>query len=866
MAFSRLVWGGVFLTFLCLAGASSGSIPSKGNLPERLRSYLEADPAGRPALFLEDADGLVPLTVTFFSEPGAVAVSGMEDAGVRFYYCSGGILHYNLRYPVRCDEGGLRRLDAALNVKSVCVPPMQKPVAMLDWTRVDIGAEPSWYHHPETWPLTGEGITIADIDSDIELFHPTFYRPDGGYYAWLDMDGDDTFTPGTDAVDLSGDGEITDDEIIRLVDAAAWRIYAWPPETLPGAGYDGLFTAGLDWLYLDVNHNGRRDFGYRPDDPDFPVTEDTPAYGEPLFIADDFNHNGALDPAEKLIRLGTCKLKAVLKGPGINEYIRGENLVEYPGAASNRDMSHATQALGIVGGGVPGLTRFTGIAPGAELVLASYSNLDYMVCLIWALEQSADIVLHEAGSWVDVFLDGSSYEEQTMDESTLEQGVIHINPSGNLGGSNKHAKVEVPAGETSQIGLVIPDWGGYYAFYWTMMSYLWRQPAVDLRLEMCSPGDVCDDFTDAGPRGMNIWDDTLFVQTHDYVSPRDTRKISAFMGDSLRIDRLPVGTWHLRITNPSEEDATVHVFITDDLMDWTYGVTAEEQDATDLYTVTHPGTADTSLNVAAYAGHGEDWGDPIRRGSYRWYSSQGPRIDEVMNLDVTAPDNPITSAPPMFDGMSWASYLEFGGTSGAGPHVAGGVGLILQADPSLAGELMRDAVRAGALVDVVVGEVPNNQWGWGKFRVGLTIFGEEIPENQPPTLSLRAPDEAFAGEPATLTPQASDPDGDESALRIRWDIGYDGTWDTDWIEVGSCDHVFEEAGQAEVKAMVRDERGLTAQAAVDFEVTLPAEEGPDVPDIPGDGVIEFVPELLEPSPDAGAVEVKGGACGCRMAL
>jgi hypothetical protein len=844
------------------------ALAAESKLPERILQYLEADPADRPALMLEDADGLVPVTLTFDGEPDAVVLSGLEEAGVHFYVTHHGILHYGPFYPARGDEGGLLAIGAAPAVSRVTAPSMQAPRPPLDWTRVDIGAEPAWYAAGEPWPLTGSGVTVADIDSGIEPFHPIFYRPDAGYFSWTDVDGDGLFAPGTDGVDLDGDGAITDVETVELVDAAAWRLYTWPPAPLEGLGYDGIFTPGLDWLYLDMNGNGRRDFGYNPDDPDFPVTEETPAYGEPLFVADDIDGSGTLDPGEKLIRLGTCKIRAAVLGPGLNEYVRGENLVEYAGAGSNWETAHATMALSIVGGGAAGLTRFAGIAPDAELLIASYTNLDYMVCLTWALEQEPDIVLHEAGSWVDQFLDGSSDDEQAMDLSASEDGVIHINPSGNLGGSDKHARVDVPAGETAEAGFTIPDWEGM-TFYWTMMSLLWRRTEAGLRFEMCSPEGLCGDFTSTGPSGTTIWDDTLYVLSTAATSPRGTRKLTTFFGDYAGREPIPTGAWRLRIINESSADVTVHVYVTDNFQDWTYGAFFEDPYATDLYTVTNPGTADSAINVSAYAGHGEeDWGDPVKRGSYRWYSSQGPRIDEVAIMDVAAPDNPITAAPPAVDGMSWGSYLEFGGTSGAGPHVAGGAALILQADPGLTGDLMREVMRESALVDEDVGAVPSDQWGWGKFRVDRAVLGEPAPPNEPPTLSLRPPESAFTGEPAIITPEAQDPDGDESAIEIRWDVEYDGTWDTDWALVGTFGNVYEEPGPVQVKAMVRDELGLSAQAVCAFEV-LARPEPEEVPE-------EAVEEPADPSgPEEGGgdeegaetppgLDVAGGGCACVM--
>ena len=66
-----------------------------------------------------------------------------------------------------------------------------------------------------------------------------------------------------------------------------------------GSGGGSSYQTYWDWLYADLNNNGMRDFG-----PAAGFTESDPTYGEPLFIALDDNHNGRIEPWEKLVALG----------------------------------------------------------------------------------------------------------------------------------------------------------------------------------------------------------------------------------------------------------------------------------------------------------------------------------------------------------------------------------------------------------------------------------------------------------------------------------------------------------------------------------------------------------------------------------
>jgi serine protease AprX len=109
-------------------------------------------------------------------------------------------------------------------------------------------------------------------------------------------------------------------------------------------------------------------------------------------------------------------------------------------------------------------------------------------------------------------------------------------------------------------------------------------------------------------------------------------------------------------------------------------------------------------------------------GNIAHFSSRGPvTADDSGRLkpDITAPGAYVRSSI-LGDGYGWAS-----GTSMAAPHVAGLAGLLISAQPALAGDvdeleslMTRSALPLKATVDcgdLGLDAVPNNTYGWGRI-------------------------------------------------------------------------------------------------------------------------------------------------------
>ena len=660
--------------------------------------------ANQPGLAEAVSDN-VTVTVKFDHVLSSAEIASFEQAGMRFFRVDGAVSHTGPFYAAHVPWNAIDALAARCDVLKLdaawrpCVYPC------LDVSAHDVQADSAWHHRdPLGAPITGKGRRIADFDTGIDVFHPSFFYADGDTFNWIDVDFSGSFSPGDDCVDLNRNGIADANEKLSYFDgwiydpAHVWGTYS--PSNL-GNGYQPRW----DWLFNDANSNGKRDFG-----PAAGFTESSPTFGEQVFIALDANGNGVLDPGEKLVALKTSKVYATMVTNAV-EHRRGVDLIQNEADVSG----HGSSVAGILAGGTVGRHIFTGIAPDAELLEGYFfSNNPISALIPWARSRGANVMLYEFGGFVWDYLDGSSSDEQLI--TAMNDTVIQVTPSGNLGRGHKHAISTVAAHDSVVLQITMPVVSGTM-LHELYSTNLWRTSLNNLTFRLKSPkgGMVTIAGSVSGVNGYYIWFDAS-------TSPRGTCAMHIYANDGSNPN--VTGTWELHVVNKTAGSIEVVSNVADDYTSWAGGAEFLSN-YTDQRNVTWPATADGafvngSYSTRGFEGYNGVGGGTIPVGQISAFSGRGVRIDGRHLLDIVSPGNyDVYTTRSSQDGAGYplGSYTQFSGTSAAGPHVAAACALVEQAFPSASMKDVAFLITSHAGTDAFTGSVYNDTWGWGKLRI-----------------------------------------------------------------------------------------------------------------------------------------------------
>ncbi len=118
------------------------------------------------------------------------------------------------------------------------------------------------------------------------------------------------------------------------------------------------------------------------------------------------------------------------------------------------------------------------------------------------------------------------------------------------------------------------------------------------------------------------------------------------------------------------------------------------------------------------------------------FSSRGPTADGRVKPDISAPGYDIPSAVNNKQYAGWMPdktllksvfrgdtqyWSAFNGTSMAAPHVTGIVALLLEVDPNLSADQVKEILKSTATVDSITGSVPNMKYGYGKVNAYAAV-------------------------------------------------------------------------------------------------------------------------------------------------
>ncbi len=546
-------------------------------------------------------------------------------------------------------------------------------------------------------PLTGKGVIIGDVDSGIDIFHPMFFFADGGDFKFIDVDGDGKLTPGTDGIDKNGNGSIDNDEVIRYQEI---RDNTWGMLSTMGQS-PNKYNPEFDFLYIDVNGNKKRDFG-----PKAGFSESDPTYGEQYFIAIDANKNGVIEAGETLTALKTSKVRAVRQRDDVIRR-RGVDLI----MTEEDKNGHGTGVAGLIVGGHYGVQKIHGIAPDAEIIVSSI-RYDYTPRFVrnftdlvgFLKDEKVNILLFEDGEWMWEFMDGSSPEEEMVNQMARD-GVTIIGGAGNMSGGNMVLIDKLKAGKevtytASCSGKPDEDVTKNDGVFF---SFLWRDAASNINFEIETPDGKSTGELTEGSGILKTGQYKIFYSRE--VSPKGT--VMMKFGASTQDSDIVRGKFKIKVT--SDKDQEIRGYVVDVTQSWSGNARWINSNAiTDESNICFPSTADSCMAIGAFV-YNVGWMDVV--GDLASYSSKGYNITGKLGVDITGPGHSTFSTEKN------NSYQIFSGTSSAAPHVVGTAALLLQYDPTLTHEQVRKIILNSAKKDNFTGNVPNADWGYGKLDI-----------------------------------------------------------------------------------------------------------------------------------------------------
>ncbi|NOS84647.1 MAG: S8 family serine peptidase [Ignavibacteria bacterium] len=546
-------------------------------------------------------------------------------------------------------------------------------------------------------PLTGKGVIIGDVDSGIDVFHPMFFFADGGEFTFVDVNGDGNLTVGEDGLDINGDGKIESSEVLRFQEI---RDNTWGMLSSLGQ-VSGKYNPEFDFLYVDVNGNKKRDFGTKAG-----FKESDPSYGEQFFISIDENKNGKIEAGEKLVGLKTSKIRSVRQRDDIVRR-RGIDLID----TEEDKNGHGTGVAGLIIGGHYGVQKIHGIAPDAEMVFSSI-RYDYTPRFVrnftdlvgFLRDEKVNILLFEDGEWMWEFMDGSSPEEEMVNQMARD-GVTIVGGAGNMSGGNMVVIDQLKTGKSvtytaSCSGKPDEDVTKNDGVFF---SFLWKDASSNIKFEVETPDGKSTGELSEGSGILKTGQYKIFYSRE--VSPKGT--VMMKFGASTQDSDIVRGKFKIKLT--SDKDQEIRGYVVDVTQSWSGNARWVNSNAiTDESNICFPSTADSCMAIGAYV-FNVGWMDQV--GDLATYSSKGYNITGKLGVDLTGPGHSTFSTEKN------NSYQIFSGTSSAAPHVVGTAALLLQYEPSLTHEKIRMILLNSARKDNFTGDVPNAEWGYGKLHM-----------------------------------------------------------------------------------------------------------------------------------------------------
>ncbi len=415
-----------------------------------------------------------------------------------------------------------------------------------------------------------------------------------------------------------------------------------------------------------------------------------------------------------------------LSGNGVAEGAYGSELTDKYLTMSLDTDGHGTHVAGIAGGSD---TEFGGVAPEAKFIIVKTDLQDaHIADGVRYVFRVADemglpaVVNLSLGGHADGH-DGTDSLSKIINAET-GSGKIVCAAAGNEGNDNIHGQTNVKTGDMATMRFSAPlDQVG---IVWLNG---WYSRDSELEVSVRSPNGFVTPFqpiiTDDNPsQEYNLSDARVEIVTPgkdpingDYNFFVQIRG----MGEGQFNQPVPGGVWQLRLRNTSSKETRVDVWTLDDAN----SVFFTGKSIADSVKIGSPGCAANAITVAAYTSKakytdidGKEREMGLEVDTISEFSSEGPLRNGAQKPDLAAPGAMIVSALSSDADLSRSmiinsKFVALAGTSMATPFVTGLVALLLQRNPKLDPESLKEILYKNSSIPGKKKGTFDNKWGFG---------------------------------------------------------------------------------------------------------------------------------------------------------
>lgn len=418
--------------------------------------------------------------------------------------------------------------------------------------------------------------------------------------------------------------------------------------------------------------------------------------------------------------------------------------------------THGSHVAGIAGGSGAG-TKYRGVAFESEFLFATFliDAAAVIDAFNWMKQyaQSVGKRLVINTSWGLYYignLDGTSILSQIIDQLSNE-GVVFVSSAGNNGNVDFHIKKTFSAANDTLRTYIGFDNYAYYSNMWGQSITMWGSANSSFEFSVKIYNQQNQKLAETplyNTLTNQYFEDTLIVGN-------DTIRFNFTADSSNHFNQRP--HIRLRVQNKNttlrtalfvtSEQSTVHLWnvieLTNGVGNWgsAFWGTASGWTAGDkYYGIGEPACAESVISVAAHAAEYQLVNGNWTGGNIASFSSFGPIMDERIKPDISAPGQNVASSISSFTSQTFNSmnivtnvdfngrnykFVRFSGTSMSSPMVAGIVALMLEANPNLTPQQIKDIIKNTARQDSKTGAIPplgSTRWGKGKIDALKAIY------------------------------------------------------------------------------------------------------------------------------------------------